>query len=201
MVRLTTQSAEGCFEMQVTADHEIVVRGPSDCPVAVQARDLVAHPRDIFSGRNDFQPLASVQLLPNMQTRVVHVSFQGEEDRVVAWLLPRGRRRPPELKKSAAFCCMGSMHTLEDKARQLPGVTLREERTFLEVEPKKCPCPRSALSEGARPRSAGAWSIGSELHPNHCRACPFHLRRSCQHGAGCNMCHHPSHTRSRARHA
>jgi len=117
VIRLTVENVVGTFSMEVTADHGVMTRGPNGDPIAVEARELIAQPRDMFDGYG-FQPLKSAQL-PRISTNVVRVALQEPGQCLLAWLLPRGRRQPKSLIASASFCCQGSPHTYMDLAKKI----------------------------------------------------------------------------------
>lgn len=200
VVFLTVDTLEGRFQMKVTADHLVMVEGPSGAPVAVCARDLVNEGRSVFSGQC-FQALVSAQLHPNVATKVVKVTLGTPEQCVLAWLLPEGRRRPRSLSASAAFCCRGSAYTHEDVAKRFPGMSVVVEKTFLEFKTRNSTdgSLRRTRSEGAEPLSKGTWSVGTVNHdpsiPSKCRVCRFNKpgRKLCLKGAACKDCHasHP----------
>mmetsp|Transcript_9628 Transcript_9628/g.22114 ORF Transcript_9628/g.22114 Transcript_9628/m.22114 type:complete len:220 (-) Transcript_9628:139-798(-) len=194
IVCLAIETPIGHFRMKLTADHHVLVRGPSDVPVPWKARELVQNHRDVFA-THSFQPLVSAELQCE-RTRVVKVVFQNPEQRVLAWLPPRGRRRPQHLLDEAAFCCFGSPHASVDFAKLHPELCVRG--TFFDnAIQNNDMVQQRALSEGAKPRSEGTWSLGveknHERNPSLCHICPFHSsgKRPCVKGAGCSMCHAP----------
>lgn len=130
MVILRTATSE----FMVTPDHRLTVESsdgePQDlnaCQV-LGARESRASRLSVYDGRR-FHQLHSIVQKP-MRCEVVAVRFENDQ-RVLAWLPPAGRRRPRNLDRNRALAVRGNPY---DVPNPYDGPHLRVRNTFLQFE-------------------------------------------------------------------
>lgn len=204
------QTSEGSFE--VTAEHRLLVEGPSGEPVPVEARCLMnvsSQARAVYNGWS-FHEVISTEIFQD-SAQVIEVCFDEDHVAVLAWLLPRRSvNRPASLKDAAAVACLGRSYSTHDI---LVRPCWNNRRTFVEHgdSSRESQAPRRSRSLGEAPDPRSHWSVGTIRHgvtdPGRCQICWPHHRflrnsrlRPCFDGAACRRCHapHPEVGRSRA---